>query len=103
MNAPFGLIGFPLGHSFSAEIHARFGRYAYELVPLPPEELAPFLRAKAFCGINVTIPYKKAVIPFLDARSPRARAIGADNTGGETTTSPILNEVFTIDPRARNN
>lgn len=80
MNAPFGLIGHPLGHSFSREIHARFGRYAYELFPLPPEELAPFLRAKAFRGLNVTIPYKQAVIPFLDELSPRARAIGAVNT-----------------------
>ena len=80
MNAPFGLVGHPLGHSFSREIHESFGRYAYELVPLPPEELAPFFRARAFRGVNVTIPYKQAVIPFLDELSPRARAIGAVNT-----------------------
>lgn len=80
MNAPFGLIGHPLGHSFSREIHERIGRYAYELVPLPPEELAPFLRARAFRGLNVTIPYKQAVISFLDDLSPRARAVGAVNT-----------------------
>jgi len=80
MRAPCGLIGHPLSHSFSKGIHERFGRYEYELVPLEADELAPFLRAKAFQGLNVTIPYKRAVIPFLDALSPRARAVGAVNT-----------------------
>ena len=75
-----GLIGETLGHSFSREIHEMLGRYPYELIELPPDQLGAFLRARAFDGVNVTIPYKQAVIPYLDALSPRARAIGAVNT-----------------------
>jgi len=75
-----GLIGEKLGHSFSGEIHKKLGRYAYELIELAPEELGPFFRARDFDGINVTIPYKRAVIPLLDGVSERAAAIGAVNT-----------------------
>ena len=60
------LIGERLGHSYSAEIHRRFGRYRYELKELAPSELGPFLSAREFEGLNVTIPYKSAVIPYLD-------------------------------------
>ena len=76
----YGCIGNPLGHSYSAEIHRLIGGYSYELMPLEERELAPFLRSGSFRGINVTIPYKQAVIPFLDAVSERAAAIGAVNT-----------------------
>ncbi len=76
----YGLIGRPLGHSFSAEIHARLGREPYELRELAEEEVGPFLRSGEFCGINVTIPYKQAVMPFLDEISETAREIGAVNT-----------------------
>ena len=75
-----GLLGQTLGHSFSKEIHERLGRYAYELIELAPEDLAAFLLARDFDGVNVTIPYKQAVIPYLDDMSERAAAIGAVNT-----------------------
>lgn len=74
------LIGEHLSHSFSAEIHRSFGRYDYALRELPPEELGPFLKARCFSGLNVTIPYKQAVIPYLDRLDEQAAAIGAVNT-----------------------
>lgn len=76
----YGLIGERLGHSFSADIHRSFGRYAYACLELAPAELGPFLSARSFRGLNVTIPYKQAVIPFLDRLDPQAAAIGAVNT-----------------------
>ena len=76
----YGLIGEHLGHSFSAEIHARLGEEPYELKELAPEEVPVFLRQGDFKGINVTIPYKQTVMPFLDEISETARAIGAVNT-----------------------
>ena len=76
----YGLIGEHLGHSFSAEIHARLGEEPYELRELAPEEVPAFLQRGTFRGINVTIPYKQTVIPFLDGISETARAIGAVNT-----------------------
>ncbi len=76
----YGLIGNPLGHSFSKELHESLGRYAYELCELEPDALEAFLTARAFSGVNVTIPFKQAVIPYLDEISPRAKAIGAVNT-----------------------
>ena len=74
------LIGERLAHSWSAEIHRAFGRYDYELLELSPAELGPFLEARDFAGLNVTIPYKEAVIPYLDRLDPAAAAIGAVNT-----------------------
>lgn len=76
----FGLIGYPLGHSFSPQIHRRLGSWPYELHPLQPEELAPFLQAGEFSGLNVTLPYKTAVIPYCGELSPIARCIGSVNT-----------------------
>lgn len=76
----FGLIGYPLGHSFSPQIHRRLGSWPYELHPLQPEELAPFLQAGEFSGLNVTLPYKTAVIPYCGELSPIARRIGSVNT-----------------------
>ena len=75
-----GLIGKELGHSRSPQIHAALGDPDYELIPLSEEELGPFLTARGFSGLNVTIPYKTAVIPYLDRLSDRARRIGAVNT-----------------------
>ena len=75
----YGLIGEKLGHSFSKEIHGLIADYDYQLKELPREELDGFLKEKAFKGINVTIPYKRDVIPYLDEISPEARAIGAVN------------------------
>ena len=76
----YGCIGEHLPHSFSKEIHREIGGYAYDLKELAPEELPAFMAARSFRGINVTIPYKQAVIPFLDEIDDTARAIGAVNT-----------------------
>ena len=76
----YGCIGEHLPHSFSREIHQQIGGYAYDLKELTPEELPAFLAARSFRGINVTIPYKQAVIPYLDGIDDTARAIGAVNT-----------------------
>ena len=76
----YGCIGEHLGHSFSREIHTMLGDYDYRLCELAPEEVESFLLAKKFCGINVTIPYKQTVIPYLDEVDPAARRIGAVNT-----------------------
>ena len=76
----YGLIGERLGHSFSREVHALLGDYPYELLELPPEAVDDFMRARDFAAINVTIPYKSTVIPYLDGIDDAARAIGAVNT-----------------------
>jgi len=76
----YGCIGEHLPHSFSREIHREIGGYSYDLKELAPAELPAFLSARRFLGVNVTIPYKQAVIPFLDEIDATARAIGAVNT-----------------------
>lgn len=76
----YGCIGKKLTHSFSKEIHAKLADYEYELIELTEEEIAPFFEEKAFAAINVTIPYKQTVIPYLDWVSPIASRIGAVNT-----------------------
>ena len=75
-----GLLGQKLGHSYSPQIHARLGDYAYGLFEKEPGELEAFLRDGDFHGLNVTIPYKKAVIPYLAELSPVAARLGAVNT-----------------------
>lgn len=75
-----GLIGRRLGHSYSPQIHRALADYDYKLWELEPEELETFFRRQDFTGVNVTIPYKQAVIPLLDELSETARAIGAVNT-----------------------
>lgn len=75
-----GLLGGKLGHSYSPQIHSQLGDYSYELFEKKPEELEDFLKYGDFRGLNVTIPYKKDVIPYLDELSPRAKRIGAVNT-----------------------
>ena len=75
-----GLIGRKLGHSYSPQIHKVLADYDYHLWELEPEQLEAFLHGRDFVGINVTIPYKQSVIPFLDEISDRAKAIGAVNT-----------------------
>lgn len=76
----YGLIGASLPHSFSKIIHEAIGKYEYELTELAPGELASFMKKRDFLGINVTIPYKQDVMPFLDSISPEAARIGAVNT-----------------------
>lgn len=76
----YGLIGEHLSHSYSREIHEQIAGYSYELKELAPSELPAFLHKKEFRAINVTIPYKQAVIPFLDEIEEQAEQIGAVNT-----------------------
>lgn len=76
----YGCIGRVLGHSFSREIHALLADYTYELFELSEDEVESFLRKRDFAAINVTIPYKETVIPYLDSVSEVAAAIGAVNT-----------------------
>ena len=75
-----GLLGRKLGHSYSPQIHSFLGSYSYTLFEKEPEELEDFLKHGDFTGINVTMPYKKDVIPYLDELSPTARKMGAVNT-----------------------
>ena len=75
-----GLLGRKLGHSYSPQIHAQLADYSYELFEKEPEELENFLKNEDFSGINVTVPYKKDVIPYLDELTPRAKKLGAVNT-----------------------
>lgn len=76
----YGLIGEKLGHSYSKIIHERLADYTYDLIPLNREEFHTFMKMKDFTAINVTIPYKQDVIPYLDELDPLARKIGAVNT-----------------------
>ena len=75
-----GLLGKKLGHSYSPQIHSYLGNYSYHLFEKAPDELAEFLRSGDFSGLNVTIPYKKDVLPYCNALSDRAEALGAVNT-----------------------
>ncbi len=76
----YGLIGEHLTHSYSAEIHAAIADYSYELLELRAQEVEGFLAAREFEAVNVTIPYKEKVMPFLDQIDQSALAIGAVNT-----------------------
>ncbi len=76
----YGCIGKKLAHSFSKEIHARLADYDYELIELAEDALGDFLIKRDFAAINVTIPYKEAVIPYLDSIDAGAARIGAVNT-----------------------
>lgn len=75
----YGLIGEKLGHSFSKSIHEKLG-YDYELQEIARDGLEAFMHKRAFSGINVTIPYKEAIIPYLDGIDEVAKEIGAVNT-----------------------
>ncbi len=76
----YGCIGEHLSHSFSKEVHALLAPYSYELCEIEKGALDAFMKQKAFKAINVTIPYKQDVIPYLTEISDEARAIGAVNT-----------------------
>lgn len=76
----YGLIGEKLGHSYSKIIHEALSRYEYQMFSLTLEEFETFVNKREFHGLNITIPYKKAVIPLCDQVSPLAAEIGAVNT-----------------------
>jgi shikimate dehydrogenase len=86
-NPPFGLLGRKLGHSWSPRIHALMGSAPYGLFEREPEDVERFLREEPWRGVNVTIPYKQAVIRYLDRLEGDAAQIRAVNTvvnrGGE--------------------
>ena len=73
----YGLLGEKLSHSFSPLIHKQLGNQDYGLFSVPKEQLGAFMEMRDFSAINVTIPYKKSVIPFLAVISRRAAAIGS--------------------------
>ena len=75
-----GLLGRKLGHSYSPQIHAHLGSYDYSLFEKEPEEVEDFLKHGDFSAINVTIPYKKTVLPFCQELSPVAKKMNAVNT-----------------------
>ena len=87
-----GLLGEKLGHSYSPRIHAELANYAYRLYEKSPTELDAFLREGDWDGLNVTIPYKKTVLPYCTALSDRARRIGAVNTLVRLPDGGILGE-----------
>ena len=76
----YGLLGEKLGHSFSPQIHRDLAGYDYQLLPTPPEAVEDLFARRAFQGLNVTIPYKRTVMPLCDEIDPRAAAIGAVTT-----------------------
>lgn len=76
----YGLIGEKLTHSFSKDIHEQLADYTYDITPLTREEFPIFMEKHDFKAINVTIPYKQSVIPYIDVMSDSAKAIGAVNT-----------------------
>lgn len=76
----YGLIGNPLGHSFSPPIHQALAHYDYRLYEMEEADIAAFVRQPDIGGLNVTIPYKQTVIPLCDALSPEAARIGSVNT-----------------------
>lgn len=76
----YGLVGRHLSHSFSPEIHNKLSGIDYGLFQIEPENLENFILNKDYSGLNITIPYKKSVIPYCDALTPQAERIGSVNT-----------------------
>ena len=85
-----GLLGRHLRHSYSPQIHKMLGDYSYELFEVEPENLEGFLKCNDFYGLNVTIPYKKAVIPYCSKLSPQAEVLGAVNTIVKTPDGKLI-------------
>ena len=76
----FGLLGRKLGHSYSPQIHSLLGDYEYPLYEKEPDEIADFMANGGFDGMNVTIPYKETVMPYMSGLSDAAKKIGSVNT-----------------------
>jgi len=79
-NQKYGLLGRTLSHSFSPRIHAQFGDYPYDLFEVEPDQVGDFVKGGTYAAMNVTIPYKETVMPFLDSISENAVKIGSVNT-----------------------
>lgn len=79
-DAPFGLVGHPLGHSWSPRIHELLGSSPYDLHDLENDEAARFIRGGRWQGLNVTIPHKRLAAELADTRSPRVERLGVANT-----------------------
>ena len=94
----YGLIGEKLGHSFSKIIHEQLADYTYDLIPLTRDELDAFLREKQFSALNVTIPYKETVIPYLDEVDIAARRKSAQSIrlSIETAGFAAIIRIFTV-------
>ena len=80
MKKHFALLGEHLSHSFSPQIHHAFGEYEYKLVECDKTQLSSLLHDPYYDGFNITIPYKKDVVPFMDELSSSARDTGSVNT-----------------------
>ena len=86
----YGLLGRKLGHSYSPQIHAMLGQYKYKLYEKEPDQLEDFLKYSPFDGINVTIPYKKDVLPYCAVLSDSAKKLGSVNTIIRRTDGSLL-------------
>ncbi len=91
------LIGHPLSHSCSPELHSYFGNDDYHLMDLQENELKGFIHSGDFDGLNVTIPYKTNVIPYMDVLSTRAQETGAVNTVVRTRDGRLMGDNTDID------
>jgi len=80
MKFEYGCIGEKLKHSFSKEIHNALANYNYDIIEIPREKLSGFATKKEFKAINVTIPYKEMIMPYLYEIDEQAKEIGAVNT-----------------------
>lgn len=80
MNKKYGCIGEHLKHSFSKEIHNALADYDYSIIEIPRDKLGEFALKGDFAAINVTIPYKELIMPYLYEIDEHAKAIGAVNT-----------------------
>ena len=76
----YGCIGEHLKHSFSKEIHNALTDYEYDILEIPKDEFADFTEKRDFSAINVTIPYKEVIIPYMHYIDSHAKEIGAVNT-----------------------
>ena len=95
------LIGHPLGHSCSPELHALLGNPDYHLLDLPESQVEDFIRRKAYDGLNVTIPYKRKVAEWMDVLSDRAQVTGAVNTVVKLPDGRLLGDNTDIDGMLR--
>ena len=80
MEKRYGIIGKSLPHSYSKIIHEHLFNKKYDIIELNEKEFDVFIKHKSFSGVNITIPYKQKIIPYLDYIDEHAKKIGAVNT-----------------------